>query len=740
MIKSLSRTSLRGATKERRSNPLGFSVILRGCFVVPPGLLAMTYSERLIQRLIYCIRIESVVCVGLIFIATSACGQSSDDAYQLASPFHAGVRTNYLINYHQSDEQIVLGCPYCGNYSDGSGGGFSAELFGEVPFNFFRRLDLTFAAGFSERGGAAGSIVTDSLVISGKNSQQYVPLSRLLTSTITLNYIDISPGLRLKPFAKFAGYVSAGLDVGIAARSATYQQTETILSPQGWVYPDTHTTSRVDGDVVVNGLNTSFGVIGAIGYEFPLGHSLTASPEISYYYPLNAAQAGFPWHVSSLSFGVAIRWYQPGNYEPPPPPPAPQKPAPPPVLAHEDPNAFAPKLSAVSMASIPFHIIETTVTETFPILPYIFFDSASAVIPDRFAQISSEEASRFKESELPHRSLESYYQLMNVIGSRMQSNPDATLTINGTTDGREVGGQAGSTDPREKTELARARAEKVQDYFRKVWHISPNRLEITTSDAPEHPSSDEFAEGFEENRRVELSSDDDRILKPIVHERFREETALPKVLPVKLSAASSIGVRDWKMVIRSRGVEVFEASGEGNPPSSVDWKPTDGQVEQLAKSLKLNDSLSVDFEASAVNGAHSEQTIAMPASKSINPFELSRLSLIVFDFDQSAIDRQNQRMISQFTGKSFYPASKASIVGSTDNLGELKHNQKLSEDRAFNVRDLILSDKPSAQITSTKGIGPSDLLYDNHLPEGRYYCRTVRVEVETPLDSIIQGQ
>jgi outer membrane protein OmpA-like peptidoglycan-associated protein len=97
-------------------------------------------------------------------------------------------------------------------------------------------------------------------------------------------------------------------------------------------------------------------------------------------------------------------------------------------------------------------------------------------------------------------------------------------------------------------------------------------------------------------------------------------------------------------------------------------------------------------------------------------------------------------MISQFTGKSFYPASKASIVGSTDNLGELKHNQKLSEDRAFNVRDLILTDKPSAQITSTKGIGPSDLLYDNHLPEGRYYCRTVRVEVETPLDSIIEGQ
>jgi outer membrane protein OmpA-like peptidoglycan-associated protein len=79
-------------------------------------------------------------------------------------------------------------------------------------------------------------------------------------------------------------------------------------------------------------------------------------------------------------------------------------------------------------------------------------------------------------------------------------------------------------------------------------------------------------------------------------------------------------------------------------------------------------------------------------------------------------------------------------VGSTDNLGELSHNQELSTQRAENVRDLILADKPDSKITSTKGIGPSNLLYDNHLPEGRYYCRTVRVEVATPLESILTGQ
>ena len=418
--------------------------------------------------------------------------------------------------------------------------------------------------------------------------------------------------------------------------------------------------------------------------------------------------------------------------------PPPEKPAKPPIVQREDPNALAPKISVAWLASEPFHIIETTVTETFPILPYIFFDSASAIISDRFAQITSAQAAQFKESDLPHRSLESYYQILNVVGSRMQANPEATLTINGTTDGQEGKSNNDGMHDVEK-ELARRRAIAVRDYLVTTWNIDPTRLIISTTDVPKNPSSTEYPEGFEENRRSELSSNNDQILKPIIHERFREESTLLKTIPISLTASSSIGVRNWHLAIASHGSTVYETSGDGAPPSSLDWKPSDGQVESLAKTLGLKDSLTLTLDAAATNGAHSTQQASFPASKTINPFELSRLSLIVFDFDQSAIDQQNQRMIAQFVAKSLYDASTATITGSTDNLGELDHNQKLSEARAFNVRDLILADKPTATITSTKGIGPSNLLYDNHLPEGRYYCRTVKVEVETPLDSNSSG-
>ena len=656
-------------------------------------------------------------------------------AEQIASPFHAGFRANYLENFHRTTAQILTGCPECGTFSNGTGSGYLFEGFGEVPFNFMRNLDLTFSLGFAERGGSFGQTTTNELtVLDPNNDSVYVPLTRQHTFAASLKYINVSGGIRLTPLAKYAGYVGLRLDAGIpAGRSTSYTQTESILSPQGVVYPGSRTTTFTDGTGIISNVTTQFGLTGTIGWELPLGPTFTASPELAYYFPLNSVSSSYVWHVSSLTAGVALRWNEPPKgWEPPTAPMPPPPPSHPQVVEREDPDAFAPQLTIASVAGEPVRLVETTVTETFPILPYIFFDSASAEIPERYARLTPVETNTFRENDLPHRSLESYYQLLNVIGTRMRANPDAQLTINGTTDGREAGALGDA--------LSRNRAEGIEQYLVATWGLDPRRLHVTTSEVPHHPSSMQQTEGFEENRRAELSSNDDRILAPIVHERLHEETAMPKSIPITLAARSKLGIRDWELAVSSHNQTLYETSGRGAPPPNIQWTPSDGEVDVLAKLLQPRDSIEVAFRAAAANGAETERTLSVPASKSINPFELSRLSLIVFDFDQARIDSQNREMISQFVAKSFYPASTATVVGSTDEMGELVHNQELSTARANNVRDLILGDKPAAQITSTKGIGPSNLLYDNHLPEGRYYCRTVRVEVATPISSILTGE
>jgi outer membrane protein OmpA-like peptidoglycan-associated protein len=63
-------------------------------------------------------------------------------------------------------------------------------------------------------------------------------------------------------------------------------------------------------------------------------------------------------------------------------------------------------------------------------------------------------------------------------------------------------------------------------------------------------------------------------------------------------------------------------------------------------------------------------------------------------------------------------------------MGEADYNQKLSERRAASVHDLLREFLPNAAIRS-EGVGESQLLFDNTLPEGRFYCRTVQILVET---------
>mgnify|MGYP002079062403 CR=1 FL=1 len=114
-------------------------------------------------------------------------------------------------------------------------------------------------------------------------------------------------------------------------------------------------------------------------------------------------------------------------------------------------------------------------------------------------------------------------------------------------------------------------------------------------------------------------------------------------------------------------------------------------------------------------------------------YELGRLNLIVFDFDRSDLSKFNQDLISKFVKSSIKKESEIHIIGSTDRLGDDNYNMRLSTARAENVRAFIMSKFNLANITQVKGIGSNFLKYNNELPEGRFYCRTVLIEVKTPL-------
>ena len=244
---------------------------------------------------------------------------------------------------------------------------------------------------------------------------------------------------------------------------------------------------------------------------------------------------------------------------------------------------------------------------------------------------------------------------------------------------------------------------------------------------------------MEENRRVEITSLTDNLLAPILHERFNEYSYSPKRVSFATEATSPAAISSWRLRVSAGGTTVAERSGTGAPPATVAWDLDDNAAGVISEKIGERGELQGVLEVTDARGKRAQSEARIPASGATHPFEISRLSLIVVDFDKAEITPQNRRMVSAFVAQSIYPRSTSQITGSTDRLGELAHNQQLSESRAFAVRDVILAERPDAAITSAQGVGPSRLLYDNALPEGRYYCRTVTVEVSTPLEDVRGG-
>ena len=121
----------------------------------------------------------------------------------------------------------------------------------------------------------------------------------------------------------------------------------------------------------------------------------------------------------------------------------------------------------------------------------------------------------------------------------------------------------------------------------------------------------------------------------------------------------------------------------------IAWKLDRTAAEKLAANVKGSEKLNVTLDVNDKNNITGSSSTVLPATMETNPFELSRLSLVVFDFDKADINATNKKMVSEFVAKTIHDGSTVSITGTTDAMGELDHNKELSTSRAFAVHKLI---------------------------------------------------
>ncbi len=633
-----------------------------------------------------------------------------------------GVFGDVNLAMHRADFRVLPGVPgCCPRFESGSGVAFSAGVLGDIPI--VSRLAVQLRAGYYRNDALLTALEHEPVVVDA------VSVDGVFEHTVRarLSLVAVEPLLRFQPTNELS--VFAGGRIGIVL-GATYEQREVISEPASGVFTDTRTRERnvFSGDIP-NASSVEAALVGGIGYALPLNRrrTLFLVPEVLYSFGLTDVVNELDWSASSLRAGVAVVFMPRTQQEIPelptldiPPIVQPQPSTRAVTAVPFDVRLDVVGISATGATTAPdIRIEEFESTEMYPLLNYVFFDDSSAVIPDRYHLLAAGGVQSFDiRTAGADSTLQVYYHLLNIIGQRMQQYPTAMLTLTGC--------NTGAGAEQNNLALSRSRAEAVKNYFVSVWGIGASRFVVEARNLPVRPSSSAEADGTAENRRVEITASEPALLAPVV----LGDTVLvvePPIVRFEPNVVASGDVH-WALVLR--GTELLlDRKGDGQPDTAYTWNVV------AAASALYPPHVGYEFDASEPSGRRGRDggeisieriTIEQKRLQRTTDNAFAVYRLILFDYDRADISGGNSTIISAIRQRT-QPDAVVRYTGSTDRLGDVAHNKQLSYERA----------KAAAYALGLPGdvlgTGEEAPPYDNSLPEGRFYSRTVTIHVRNPI-------
>jgi len=665
--------------------------------------------------------------LALIFLLpTTMNAQDSLIRYSSDAPYSCGILIGNSFIFNRSSIEVIPGATDCGIYEVGTSSGVLFGLQGEyaiIPsyMSISARLFLAQQNASLQYDNTNGEVLHPSI------PNRYDPLIIRNQYSIQLDRAILDIGASIYPITDIPFFLRFGGFLGIGRTENTYVRNQTIVSPDYVGFTSSNNKEKVIEKGEVRS-NTTFGGTASIGYQLSLTPLISIMPELAYSQTVNSLLQNENWKANSLEARIGLSFRPLNEYAvPPSPPPAPpieipKEIPPPPAIAIINPIQFS-RLDAPDL-----ELQQTVITQTFPILPYIFFDSSS-IIPN---QILTAYDPEYAEETVSSNTLDTYHNIISIIAKRMISQPKAELILTGSSDGKE----RPTSQLRKSLSLQRAQA--IKDIFVQNWNIQSSRIQVKSRDLPDNLSNKDYIEGDAENRRVEIESNYSEILNPVVYSKFNEFIPLQNVMKLGVETDSQTTISSWTINIQHHGQTLREIKGMSQPPSILTIPLDSSIISGIGNNvITSKDSVDILFTSYTSVGDTFVTITSRPIRKTNNTFEISRLSLIVFEYDESSLSEKNKSMMNEFLKKEITSTSKIEIIGSTDKLGEAKYNLELSEERARTVEQFMKSVQPDIHITTVKGIGASRMLFDNTLPEGRYYCRTVSIEVKNPIQSLL---
>jgi outer membrane protein OmpA-like peptidoglycan-associated protein len=610
-------------------------------------------------------------------------------------------------------------------------------------FNFYRGTtqnlneDLTVPAGF-HHGNGAGLYVAPLIEFHrpeskwggmlqlgydsrrGSFNQIITPCDCPADLKTNLSYITVEPSLRFAPF-KSSFYLFGGPRLAFnTAKSFTYSQ-----------HPNPSVENQAELPEVKGNFNNVNGTllsmqIGA-GYDIELSSQekktqYVLSPFVSFQpYLGQSPRSSETWTLTTLRVGAALKVGRGHKIEE-------EK-----AVAIADPQV---EFTVISPKNIP---VERRVRETFPIRNYIFFDLGSTAIPERYVLLRKDQVKDFKEDQLEvftpkrlsgrsDRAMIVYYNVINIVGDRMGKNPQATITLVGSS-------QAGP-------ENGKVLAQSVKDYLTNVFMIDASRINIEGRKKPKIPSEKPggtvdlnlLREG---DQRVSIESN-----SPAMLMEFQSGPDAP-LKPVEFVAVQSapldsyvtFNVEGANKAFSLWSLEITDANG-----ITQKFGPYMQEKVSLPGKLILGTRPEGEYKVVMIGQTKDNRILKKEQSVHMNLWtpdkneEGMRFS-VIFEFNESKSIKMYDKYLTDIVAKKIPKNATVIIHGHSDVIGNEENNLKLSWARANDVKGILenaLSADGRKDVTfEVHGFGEDENVapFENKFPEERFYNRTVIIDV-----------
>ena len=653
------------------------------------------------------LKIKSVAIIALSWLSAQTPIQAQEaQAVKYAKPsWYFGVAGGANFNFYRgSTNQLNAAFTPPATFHDGDGVGlFIAPLLEYRPAD--SRWGVMLQAGYDSRKGSFDQVLTDCDCPADLSTD--------------LSYITVEPSVRFAPFkSNFYLYGGPRLAFNLD-KSFEYQLG---INP---AFPDQEASPAVPGDFSEIEKTILSMQIGA-GYDIPLSSDsnktqFVLSPFVSFqpYFGQNPRSTE-TWNNTTIRAGVALKFGQGQNIQ--------------------EATDMVKDREVDFTVNSPSNVQgEKRMTEVFPLRNYVFFNEGSTEIPNRYVSLTKDQVKDFKEDQLEtfapknlsdrsKRQMTVYYNVLNILGDRMQKNPSATITLVGSSNN-------GNTD-------GLAMAESVKTYLVNVFAINATRITTKGQDKPNIPSEQpggtlELVLLREGDRRVSIESNSSDLLM-----EFQSGPDAP-LKPVQIVALQEAPVDSYVTFNNKGAGEALSswslqiADEQGKVKSFGPY--TEEEVKIPGKSI-LGNRPEGDYKVKMIGQTKSGKIIEKEIPVHVTLWTPAKMEdgmrySIIYEFNTSKAITMYEKYLTEVVTPKIPVGATVLIKGHTDIIGEEVYNQGLSLARANDAKNIIANALAKTGRNDVKfevsgfGENENNSPFENKTPEERFYNRTVIIDI-----------